>query len=165
MQTVSLQMERVSFISTKSFEEILEKLSAAIGHPDIHAFHNAISAAKTMFEIETVVNNAIGSSELMEFARFDAGEIVNKENNQHRYKLLRLIVGNPVIMKDMAKTVPDAAAYAPITILVSERADGVHLVYDTMASLLAPYKNESATKVANALDVKVKTLLRTVAEC
>jgi len=46
-----------------------------------------------MLEIETVVNNAIGSSELMEFARFDAGEIVNKENNQHRYKLLRLIVG------------------------------------------------------------------------
>jgi len=93
MQTIFLQMERVSFISTKSFEEILEKLSAAIGQPDIHAFHNAISAAKTMLEIETVVNNAIGSSELMEFARFDAGEIVNKENNQHRYKLLRLIVG------------------------------------------------------------------------
>ena len=45
-------------------------------------------------------------------------------------------------MKEMAKTVPDAAAYAPITILVDERADGVHLSYDSMASLLAPYGNE-----------------------
>jgi hypothetical protein len=30
-------------------------------------------------------------------------------------------------MKEMAKTVPDADSYAPITILVDERADGVHL--------------------------------------
>ena len=45
-------------------------------------------------------------------------------------KILRLLGGNPLIMKDMAKTVPDAAAYAPITILVDERADGVHLSYD-----------------------------------
>lgn len=30
-------------------------------------------------------------------------------------------------MKEMVKTVPDAASYAPVTILVDERADGVHL--------------------------------------
>ena len=33
--------------------------------------------------------------------------------------------GNPIIMKEMARIVPDAAAYAPVTILVDERADGV----------------------------------------
>jgi hypothetical protein len=30
-------------------------------------------------------------------------------------------------MKEMAKHVPDAGSYAPVTILVDEREDGVHL--------------------------------------
>ena len=42
-------------------------------------------------------------------------------------------------MKEMAKQVPDAGSYAPVTVLVDERADGVHISYDRMASLLAPY--------------------------
>jgi len=35
----------------------------------------------------------------------------------------------------------------------------VHLSYDRMASLLAPYKNPEALKVANDLDLKVEALL------
>jgi Domain of unknown function DUF302 len=79
---------------------------------------------------ENVVHGAIGSSDLMEFIRFDAGEVLRKERGGQTPKILRLVGGNPVIMKEMAKTVPDAASYAPITILVDERADGVHLSYD-----------------------------------
>jgi hypothetical protein len=45
------------------------------------------------------------------------------------------------------------------TILIDERADGVHLSYDSMASLLAPYGNEAALVVARDLDAKVETLL------
>jgi hypothetical protein len=46
------------------------------------------------------------------------------------------------------KHVPDAGACAPATILVDERADGVHLSYDKMTSLLAPYGNLDAIAVA-----------------
>jgi hypothetical protein len=53
--------------------------------------------------------------------------------------ILRLVVGNPLIMKRMAVHVHDAASYAPVDILIDERADGVHVSYDQMASLLAPY--------------------------
>jgi hypothetical protein len=42
-------------------------------------------------------------------------------------------------MTEMAKHVPDAGSYAPVTVLVDERQDGVHLSYDRMLSLLAPY--------------------------
>ena len=66
-------------------------------------------------------------------------------------------------MKEMAKTVPDAASYAPVTILVDERADGVHLSYDSMASLLAPYGSQSALRVAVDLDAKVESLLKAAA--
>ena len=66
-------------------------------------------------------------------------------------------------MKEMAKTVPDAASYAPITILVDERADGVHLSYDSMASLIAPYGSEPALAVARELDLKIVSLLEAAA--
>jgi uncharacterized protein (DUF302 family) len=95
----------------------------------------------------------------MEFVRFDAGAVLRKERNGQGPKILRLVVGNPLIMKEMAKDVPDAAAYAPITILVDERADGVHLSYDSMASLLAPYENQAALLVAKDLDTKIEGLL------
>ena len=66
-------------------------------------------------------------------------------------------------MKEMAKHVPDAGSYAPVTVLVDERADGVHLSYNRMASLLAPYENNAALNVARDLDAKVEDLLRQAA--
>ena len=75
--------------------------------------------------------------------------------NKQIAKMLRLVVGNPLIMKEMAKTVPDAASYAPVTILIDERADGVHLSYDSMASLIAPYGSDAALVVARDLDAKI----------
>jgi len=65
-----------------------------------------------------------------------------------------------VFMKEMAKHVPDAGSYAPLTVLVDERDDVVLLSYDRMASLLAPYGNAEASAVARDLDVKVENLLR-----
>jgi len=50
----------------------------------------------------------------------------------------QLIIGNPLMMKEMVKHVPDAGSYAPFAVLVDERADGVHLSYNRMASFLAP---------------------------
>jgi hypothetical protein len=66
-------------------------------------------------------------------------------------------------MKQMAERVPDAGSYAPVTILVDERADGVHLSYDSMASFLASYGNLAALEVARSLDIKVEALLRAAA--
>jgi hypothetical protein len=47
--------------------------------------------------------------------------------------------------------------------LVDERADGVHLSYGLMASLLAPYGSQVALVVARDLDAKVESLLITAA--
>ena len=163
MPTIEVQLQRVSVVSSRPFEEIVRRLTATIGHPDMNAFHTAVATATTVADLEEVVHGAIGSSDLMEFVRFDAGEVLRKERGAHGPKILRLVVGNPLIMKEMAKTVPDAASYAPVTILVDERADGVHLSYDSMASLIAPYGSESALAVARDLDAKVESLLETAA--
>ena len=129
----------------------------------MNAFHKAVAAATTVADLEEVVQGAIGSSGLMEFVRFDAGEVLRKERGGHGPKILRLVVGNPLIMKEMAKTVPDAASYAPVTILVDERGDGVRLSYDSMASLLAPYRSQTALAVARDLDATIESLLDTAA--
>ncbi len=74
-------------------------------------------------------------------------------------RMVRLIMGNPLIMQQMARQVPDAGSYAPVTVLVDERSDGVHISYDRMASLLASYGSPDALAVARDLDKKVETLL------
>jgi nitrilase len=158
-----IRVRRLTIVSSRPFDEVVRRLTTSIGSPDMNAFHGAIASATTAAELETVVRGAIGSSELMEFARFDAGEVVRKAQGGHGPRILRLVVGNPLIMKEMAKTVSDAAAYAPITILVDERTDGVHLSYDSMVSLLAPYGSQSALAVAMDLDAKVESLLTTAA--
>jgi uncharacterized protein (DUF302 family) len=163
MPTTKVALRRVSVVSSKPFDEIVQRLTATIGNPDMNAFHEAIAAATTAADLERVVHGAIGSSGLMEFARFDAGAILRKERSGLGPQILRLVVGNPLIMKEMAKTVPDAAAYAPVTILIDTRRDGVHLSYDLMASLLAPYGSEAAQVVAKELDTKIEGLLEAAA--
>ena len=163
MLTIEVSVRRVSVVSSRPFDEVVQRLTATIGHPDMNAFHNALAVATTAAELEDVVHGATGSSNLMEFVRFDAGAVLRKTCGGHGPQILRLVIGNPLIMKEMAKTVPDAAAYAPITILVDERADGVHLSYDSMASLIAPYGSELALTVAGELDTKVESLLEAAA--
>src|SRR6202047_3702218 len=93
----------------------------------------------------------------------DHGAVIRKEAGLETPKIVRLVIGNPLVMKEMAKHVPEAGSYAPVTVLVDERADGVHLSYDRMASFLEPYKNPDALKVARELDAKVEKLLNDAA--
>jgi len=89
----------------------------------------------------------------------DHGAVIRKATGRDVPRMVRLIIGNPLIMQEMAKRVPDAGSYAPVTVLVDERSDGVHISYDRMVSLLAPYRNSDALAVARDLDKKVETLL------
>jgi uncharacterized protein (DUF302 family) len=95
----------------------------------------------------------------MEFFRLDLGMVLRKDRGDKAPRSVRFIIGNPLTMKSMLEHVPDAGSYAPVTILVDERADGVHLTYDKMASFLAPYGSAEAMKVAQDLDAKVEALL------
>ena len=160
MTVRKVEIERLSVISSKPFGDVLATLEAAIGHPDIVEFMNAMHASHTFAEFESVVHKQLGATGLMMFMKFDHGAIIRKETGLNTPKIMRYVIGNPLIMKEMAKHVPDAGAYAPVTILVDERPDGVHLSYDKMASFLAPYRNSDALTVAQDLDSKVEKLLR-----
>jgi hypothetical protein len=154
-----INVQRFSVTSSRPFGEVVARIEAAVGHPDMREFWKHIAAAQTATELETVVHGVLGPSGLMEFFRLNHGEVLSKEHPGQTSQMLRLVVGNPLIMKQMARLVPDAGSYAPVTILVDERPDGVHLCYDRMASFLASYGNLGALRVAEGLDAKVEALL------
>jgi uncharacterized protein (DUF302 family) len=163
MATKEIKVQRFSVTSSKGFHDIVAAIEAGVGHPDMRSFAENIGVAKTFPEVEKIVREATGPSELMEFMRMDLGHVMRKQIGTEARQSLRFIVGNPVIMSSMVEHVPDAGSYAPVTILIDERADGVHLSYDRMASFLATYASPEALKIAQDLDLKVETLLAAAA--
>jgi uncharacterized protein (DUF302 family) len=154
-----IEIERFSVISSRPFETVVAAIEAAVSHPDMAIAPKSWAAAKDWPEAEAAIRKAIGNADFMEFARFDLGAVLRRESGRDAPRILRLVIGNPLIMKEMVKHVPDAGSYAPVTILIDERADGVHLSWDRMASFLAPYGSEAALQVARELDAKVEDLL------
>jgi uncharacterized protein (DUF302 family) len=161
MTVRKFEIERFSVTSSKPFAAVVAAIKARVGQPDMAEFERAIRAPGSFAELERAVRAGLGKTGLMLFVEFDQGAILRKESGHGTPKIVRLVIGNPLIMKEMAKHVPDAGSYAPITILVDERPEGgVRLSYDRMASLLAPYGNADALAVARGLDSKVENLLQ-----
>ena len=158
-----IEMERFSLTTSKRFDEVISSVNAAIGHPDMAEFGRSTHEAHSFAELKSAVEKGLSKLGLMLFMQLDHGAILRKETGHETPKMIRFVIGNPLIMKEMAKRVPDAGSYAPVTVLVDERADGVHLSYDRMASFLAPYGDRYALEVARNLDQKIEDLLRQAA--
>ncbi|HKV34814.1 MAG TPA: DUF302 domain-containing protein [Pyrinomonadaceae bacterium] len=142
----------------------MSAIDAEVGHPDIRKFLSSIRTAKDDRELQRIVNEAVGPTKLMEFMRFNQGEALQRVLGPNAPNVVRLLIGNPLTMTQMAKHVPDAGSYAPVTVLVDERKDGVHISYDRVASLIGPYQNAEALAVARALDAKVENLITAAAQ-
>jgi uncharacterized protein (DUF302 family) len=164
MSVREIQVQRVTVVSSDPFDEVVARIDAQIGHTDLVQFHRKLSAARNEAEMQQVVDPVVLPNGIMEFDRLDLGEVLRKENGSNRPRILRIVAGNPLIMKEMVKYVPDAGSYAPVTILIDERADGVHISYDTMVSHLAPYGNNDALRVARDLDAKIEKIITAAAK-
>ncbi len=158
-----IEVERFTLSSSKSFDEVVAALNSAVGHPDMAEFWKSTHQAQSDAELQNTIEKGLGRTGLMLFVEFDHGAVVRSGTNRATPRMIRFVIGNPLIMREMAKHVPDAGSYAPVTVLVDERVDGVHLSYDRMASFLAPYNNSEALKVARDLDKKVEALLSSAA--
>jgi uncharacterized protein (DUF302 family) len=158
-----IEVERFSMTSSKSFDEVVAGVNAAIGHPDMAEFARSSHEARSFAELKSAIEKGLSKAGLMLFMQLDQGAVMRKETGHETPKMIRFIIGNPLIMKEVAKHVPDAGSYAPVTVLVDERSDGVHLSYDRMASFLAPYANAAALEVARDLDRKVEKILQQAA--
>jgi uncharacterized protein (DUF302 family) len=161
MQTRQVNMQRWSITSQKPFDAVVAAVEEAIGRPNMIEFVAKMTAATNYEGMQKVVHDSVSDEiGLMEFMRLDHGAVLAKAGVDGDPKSIRLIMGNPLIMQSMTRLVPDAGSYAPVTALIDQRPDGVHLSYDEMASFLAPYGNAEALKIARDLDAQVKRLLK-----
>jgi len=159
-----VHVQRVNIVTTELSDTVVARIDAAVGHPDVVAFRKSLSAAQNEAEMEQFVAPVTQPNGLMEFTRFDLGAVLQKENGTTKPRILRIVAGNPLIMKEMVKHVVDAGSYAPVTILIEERPDSVRICYDRMASYLAPFGNSDALKVARELDAKGVRILTAAAK-
>jgi uncharacterized protein (DUF302 family) len=163
MAIQTIEVQRFSLTTSRSFEAVVASLKAGVGRLDLAAFASASQSPGSFAELEEVINRDMGTTHLMLFLEFDHGAVLRKETGSNKPKMVRLVIGNPLVMKEMAKHVPDAGSYAPVTVLVDEREDGVHLSYDKMVSFLSPYANQDALAIAHDLDHKIVKLLNDAA--
>ena len=158
-----VEVERFTLNSSKPFDQVVAALNSAVGHPDMAEFWKSTHQAQSDAELQNTIEKGLERTGLMLFAEFDHGAVVRSGTGRATPRMIRFVIGNPLIMREMAKHVPDAGSYAPVTVLVDERVDGVHLSYDRMASFLAPYENADGLDVAKDLDAKVEALIASAA--
>jgi hypothetical protein len=99
VETKEIKVQRFSVTSAKGFHDVVAAFDAAIGHPDMNSFSKNVADAKTFAEVEKIVQEATGPSELMEFTRMDLGRVLQKRNGARARQSLRFVVGNPVTMR------------------------------------------------------------------
>jgi uncharacterized protein (DUF302 family) len=161
---VTVAVRRFTITSTKEFDDVVAAVYSGLGRGE--NFGQAVRdwySARDRDEFDALVEPMAGSSGLLEFLSLDLGKVLAIRDPDRSARLLRIIAGNPVTMSKMTATVRDAGSYAPVTILVAERPDGVTVSYDRVASQIAPYAGSEASAIAEALDDAVVTLLRNAA--
>jgi hypothetical protein len=135
-------VERVTLVSARPFDEVGAGIYSGLGRPDdFAALVQRWASTDSAESFDALVAESAGSAGLIEFLSLDLGEALAKHPG----------------------TVADAGSYAPVTILVAERPEGVHIAYDRVASAIAPYESPAASAAAVDLDRKVLQLLRTAA--
>src|SRR3984957_954894 len=103
-----IEIERFSLTTSKPFDEGIAGVNAAIGHPDMAAFGRLAHAARSFAALKSVVERSLGKAGLMLFMQLDHGAVLRKETGSETPKIIRFAIGNPLIMKEMAKHIPDA---------------------------------------------------------
>ena len=110
MQTNLITVQRRSVVSSRSFDDVLKSLESKLSRPDVKMFFEHAGQAERREQVEEIISRALGNNELMEFARFNVGTLLKAERGPGAPRGLRILVGNPFLVKAMAKRVPDAAA-------------------------------------------------------
>ena len=118
-----IEVERFTLNSSKPFDQVVAALNSAVGHPDMAEFWKSTHRAQSDAELQNTIEKGLGRTGLMLFAEFDHGAVVRKGTGRATPRMIRFVIGNPLIMRQMVQHVPDAGSYAPVTILIDERPE------------------------------------------
>jgi uncharacterized protein (DUF302 family) len=96
--TKKIEVERFSLTTSKLFDEVIAGVNAAIGHPDMAEFGRSTHEARSFAELKRAVEKGLSTVGLMLFMQFDHGAILRKETGRETPKMVRFIIGNPLII-------------------------------------------------------------------
>ena len=147
---------RLRFDSTKRFDDVVAALLADVG--DQPVLVNDIAAQFDSWEsFEQKVQSHVGASGFMLFAAFDHGAWIKKTGIDR--KVLRVVIGNPLIAITMLRHDVTAGLFAPVELLITEYDDGRSaLSYVVPSSLMVVEPNERLRAAALELDAKLSAL-------
>jgi hypothetical protein len=159
-QKIPFHGVRIRIESTKSFEDALNALLDAVGHEPV-----PIDDIATRFpdweSYEGEVRSRVGPGGFMLLAVWNHGGWIKKAGIDR--KLMRIVIGNPLIAITMLRHDVTAGLFAPVELLLSEEPDGRSaLTYVVPSSLMVVEPNPPLCEAATALDAKLAALAEAV---
>ncbi|HEY4087592.1 MAG TPA: DUF302 domain-containing protein [Bryobacteraceae bacterium] len=153
---IPFQGVRIRFDSRKSFDELVRALLADVGEKPL-----AIDDLPAKFEswelYKAEVESHVGPSGFILFALLNHGAWIRKVHLQQ--KVLRLIIGNPLLAITMLRHDLTAGLFAPVELIVIEEGgDQSSLTYVRPSSLMVVEPNEPLLTAARELDAKLQAL-------
>ena len=147
---------RLRFESEKRFDELVSALLADVGKKPL-----MIDELPAKFEswesYKAEVESHVGSSGFILFALLNHGAWLKKV--QIRKKVLRVVIGNPLLAITMLRHDLTAGLFAPVElILIEEDDDQSSLTYVRPSSLMVVDTNEPLLAAAKELDAKLHLL-------
>lgn len=150
---------RVRYDSTKSYGELVAALLADIGEKPVPIDEFA-TETESWQTYEARVRSRVGPSGFMLFGLFDHGAWITKAGIGR--KVLRVILGNPLIAITMLRHDVTAGLFAPVELLLTDNGTGSSLTYVKPSSLMVVEPNPELLGAAIELDAKLAALAEKV---
>jgi uncharacterized protein (DUF302 family) len=147
---------RVRYGSTKSYDELVGALLADIGERPV-PINEVATATEGWQSYRERVESHVGPSGFMLFALIDHGAWITKAGIDR--KVLRVILGNPLIAITMLRHDVSAGLFAPVEMLLVDEGEGRSSVtYVKPSSLMVVEPNPELRSAAEELDAKLAAL-------
>jgi uncharacterized protein (DUF302 family) len=146
---------RVRYDSTKSYEELVSALLADIGEQPV-PIDDFPKAYETWESYQQLVQSYVGPSGFMLFGLLNHGAWISKTGIDR--KVLRVILGNPLIAITMLRHDVSAGLFAPVEVLILDEPAGSSLTYVKPSSLMVVEENPELLSAAEKLDAKLAAL-------
>ena len=151
---------RVRYDSTRAFDDVVEALLDDVGHDPV-PINDFAQRFDTWESYEREVQSHVGPGGFILFATLDHGAWITKTGIDQ--KVLRVMIGNPLIAITMIRHDVTAGLFAPVELLITDEADGGSAVtYVVPSSLMVVEPNPPLLAAARELDAKLEALVAKV---
>ena len=154
--TIPFEGVRIRYAGDKPFDALFRALLDDVG--DTPVAIEAIAAATPDWEsYQRRVQEHVGPSGFMLFGSFDHGAWIAKAGIER--KVLRVIIGNPLIAITMLRHDVTAGLFAPVELLLLDEGAGSSVTYVQPSSLMVVDQNPALRDAARELDAKLAALI------